>query len=139
MDQYTKTIAVKKNIAYVFKLWKEFENFPKFMKNITAVEKIDGISQWVMKRPLGKEVRWDAKTTTDILDKEIAWSSTGGDIKTSGQVLFTEIDNDTTQITVTLKYDVGGMKEIVRRLFANPEKQLEEDLRNFKEYTEGRK
>ena len=59
---------------------------------------------------------------------------------TSGEVIFTPLADFQTEITVTLKYDppAGALGEAVAKIFSNPEARLEEDLKNFKNYVEGR-
>jgi uncharacterized membrane protein len=61
-------------------------------------------------------------------------------VRTSGQVTFTELPNAQTEITVTLQYVApGGVAgEKLAALLTNPENMLEEDLRNFKAFVEGR-
>jgi uncharacterized membrane protein len=139
-DNVTRSIIVKGSASEVYNVWANFENFPHFMKNIESVEKTgDRASHWVMKGPLGKSIEWDAETTRLEENKRIAWNSTGGDIKTSGQVTFNSLPNNETEVTVMLKYvpPAGLAGEIVAELFGNPEGKLEDDLRNFKAYLEG--
>jgi len=140
-DQVTRDIIVKANVSKVYELWANFENFPHFMKYISSVTKIgDRASHWVMDGPLGKQLEWDAETTTLEPNKRIAWNSRdGGDIKTSGQVTFNALPDDQTEITVVLQYvpPAGKLGEFVANLFSDPEKRLDEDLRNFKTYVEG--
>ena len=139
-EQVTRTIMVSAPVADVYTMWANFENFPHFMKNMESVKKTgDGLSHWVMKGPLGTKLEWDARTTRMDENTRIAWNSLdGGDIKTSGQVTFNEMPEGVTQITVTLQYvpPLGKLGETVAHLFDNPEKKLEEDLNNFKNYVE---
>jgi uncharacterized membrane protein len=139
-ERVIKSIIVGQDAGQVFKLWADFENFPEFMKNIKSVKKTgDRTSHWVMEGPMGTTIEWDAQTTQFDENQRIGWSSTGGDIKTSGQVIFAPLPQGQTEVTVTLQYIpsdslAGG---VATALFANPEQQLEEDLRNFKRYAEG--
>jgi uncharacterized membrane protein len=74
------------------------------------------------------------------LNKRIAWNSReGGDIKTSGQVVFNQLPQGQTEITVMLQYvpPAGKLGEFVADLFSDPDKRMEEDLHNFKAYVEG--
>lgn len=142
-DKFTKTIIVKADVNKVYNAWSNFENFPYFMKNIKSVEKT-GVktSHWEMKGPLGVTVEWDAETTENDPDKRIGWSTKDrkdGDLTTSGQVTFTQLPDSHTQITATVHYvtKAGLPGEVAARLFSDPEKQLEEDLVNFKQYIEG--
>src|SRR5512145_91329 len=140
-EQVTRSIIVKRNVTDVYSIWANFENFPHFMKHIKSVTKTgEGTSHWVMQGPLGTKVEWDADTTRQEPNTRIAWNSReGGTIKTSGQVMFQELPYGETGITVTLQYvpPAGVAGEIIAELFSNPEKQLEEDLLNFKAYAEG--
>lgn len=140
-EQFTKTIIVKGDVGTVFRLWENFENFPSFMKNIKSVKKTgDRMSHWVMQGPLGTKVEWDAQTVKLEENQRISWRSLdNGGLKTTGQVIFTSLPNNETEVTVTLQYvpPAGIAGEIIADLFKNPEKDLEEDLRNFKRFAEG--
>ena|SRR5215218_2141073 len=139
-DQVTKTIIVNANVNDVYAIWADFQNFPHFMTYIKSISKTgERSSHWVMDGPLGKELEWDAETTTLEPNKRIAWNSRdGGDIKTSGQVTFNALPQGQTEITVTLQYvpPAGKVGEFVANLFSDPDKRMDEDLRNFKTYVE---
>jgi uncharacterized membrane protein len=138
-DKITKSIIIKGTPAQIFKIWANFENFPRFMKHILAVQKTgDKTSHWVMKGPLGKDFHWNAQITEYEENKRIAWNSIDGDLKTSGQVTFADLGLDETEITVMIHYvpPAGKVGEAAARIFDNPEKRLEEDLRQFKKYAE---
>ena len=141
-DRETRSIVVKANVGAVYGLWADFENFPKFMHNIQSVTKTGlRTSHWVMAGPLGRSIVWDAETTRLEENQRIAWSSKDGEgITTSGEVIFTSLPHGETEITVTLQYvpPAGVAGEIVADLFSHPDRMLEEDLRNFKAYAEGR-
>ena len=135
----TKNIIVKAPIAAVYQAWANFENFPNFMQHICTVTKTgDRTSHWVMEGPLNSHIEWDAETTRLEENKRVAWSSTNGDIKTSGQVTFNELSNDEVEVTVMLRYipPGGAIGDRVANLFADPEGKLQEDLYNFKRYIE---
>jgi uncharacterized membrane protein len=135
----TKNIIVKAPIAAVYQAWANFENFPNFMQHICTITKTgDRTSHWVMEGPLNSHIEWDAETTRLEENKRVAWSSTNGDIKTSGQVTFNELSNDEVEVTVMLRYipPGGAIGDLVANLFADPEGKLQEDLYNFKRYIE---
>jgi uncharacterized membrane protein len=142
-DPITKSIIVKADAATAYNLWANFENFPHFMKYIERVTKLGpDMSKWEMAGPLGKQVEWTAETTRMEPNQRIAWNTKDHDstITTSGEVVFTALADFQTAITVTLKYDppAGALGEAVAKIFANPEARLEEDLKSFKNYVEGR-
>lgn len=137
-DMITRSIIIKAEVATAYKFWENFENFPLFMQNIKSVTyNPDGTSHWVMRGPLGKDIEWDAQVTRLEDNQRLAWSTKDneeGDITTSGQVTFTPLSQGETQVTVQMQYipRKGLAGDIVEKLFAHPEKQLEEDLKNFK-------
>lgn len=144
-EKVTRMIIVKAKPEEAFRVWANFENFPHFMKNIKEVRKInDKTSYWRMEGPAGTELEWHAETTHYDEPRRIGWNSKDdeeADVKTSGQVTFTDLPNNETQVTVTLAYKPqkgGWAGDVAANLFDNPEKRLEEDLKNFKNYIEGR-
>lgn len=144
-NQVTKSIIVKADVSSAYQAWANFENFPHFMKNIKSVHKTGpDTSHWEMDGPLGTTIEWDAETTRMEENKRIAWNSKDrddSDITTSGQVTFNDLPSQETEVTVTMHYVTrkgGKLGSAAANLFSNPEKQLEEDLRNFKDFIEGR-
>jgi uncharacterized membrane protein len=138
-NKVTKSIIVKGDVKEIFSLWANFENFPYFMKNIKSVHKMeDGISHWVMGSRVGKDLEWDAETTDLQENRRIAWSSISGDIKTSGQVSFAPLDHNETEVTAQVQYipPAGQLGKMLAHLFENPDKKIEEDLKQFKKYAE---
>lgn len=140
-DQVTQSITVGADVAPVYTLWANFANFPHFMKYVETVTMTGvGRSHWVVKGPLGKNVEWDAETTMMEPNQRIAWSTKDNSaVTTSGEIVFQSLGTGQTKVSVTMRYvpPAGVAGQIVADLFSNPQKRLEEDLRNFKEYAEG--
>jgi uncharacterized membrane protein len=138
-DQVTKSIIVKGQIETIFDLWSNFENFPNFMEPVVSVEHTgENNTHWKVDGPFGTTIEWNAETTRLEKHKRIAWNSLDGDIKTSGQVTFTELPQNETQVTVTVKYIPGESlaEPIFNQLFGNTEKLATESLRKFKSFAE---
>lgn len=139
-EQVSKSIIVKGETPKIYALWADFENFPHFMSNIKSVTRTgERTTHWEMKGPLNTSLEWDAETTRLEENKRIAWrSQEDSQIMTSGQVTFTSLPQNQTEVTVTLQYvpPMGALGEAVAKLFTNPEEQLSEDLRNFKTFAE---
>lgn len=142
-DTITKSIIVKTDVSRAYQAWENFENFPMFMKYVKSVTKTGaGMSHWEVQGPLGKTLEWDAELTRRDENKRLGWSTKDrdGDVVTSGQVTFNSLPDHLTEVTVMLHYvpKAGGVAgDVVNKLFANPEKQLEEDLQNYKHFVEG--
>lgn len=140
--QVTKSIIVKGDVADIYQLWSDIETFPQFMKHIKKVKKTgDRSSHWTFAGPFGTNLAWDAETTRMEENQRIAWSSKqNGDIITSGQVTFTGLPNNQTEVTVTFQYRPPGgpLGKMFARYIARPETRLAEDLRCFKTYADTR-
>jgi uncharacterized membrane protein len=109
------------------------------------VTKQDGegkISHWKVAGPFGMNVEFNAEMTMDEPNKRIAWNSRGdGTVTTSGQVTFTELGTNQTQVHVVLNWEppAGKVGETVAKLTSDPQAELVEDLGRFKEMIEGGK
>lgn len=139
MRRVEKSIIVNVSPEQVYNTWRDFERFPRFMSNIREVRRTgDRSFHWIAEGPMGKTFEWDAEMTEDQPNQSIGWNSTGGDIQTSGQVTFQSLDQG-TEVHVTMNYyDVpgGGVGEAISGFLHDPDKRLEEDLRNFKQVVE---
>ena len=139
--QVTKSIIVKADPQRIFTLWSNFENFPHFMDHVKEVKREDDKkSEWTVSGLLGSSFHWTAEITRMEENKRIGWSTKDrkGSVTTSGQVTFNALPGGQTEVTVVMQYSAPGGKagKAVASLLANPEKRLEEDLRNFKSLAE---
>ena len=145
MERSEASVIVGAPVSEVYNVWRQFDNFPRFMNNIKEVSKKDGegnLSHWKVEGPFGVAVEFDAEMTTDEPNKRIGWNSrSAGTVTTSGQVTFTELGTGQTQIHVIMNWTppAGKLGETVAKLTSNPQSQLEEDLGRFKEMIEGGK
>lgn len=139
-EQIVQSIIVEGATPTLYRMWTNLENFPNFMSNIKSVTKTgDRTSHWVMKGPLNTRLEWDAETTLMEENKRIAWrSEEDSQLMTSGEVTFTSLPENQTEIMVTLQYvaPLGAIGAMLAKLFVNPKGQLAEDLRNFKNFAE---
>jgi len=135
-----KSIIVNRPPEEVFNYWRNFENFPNFMKHVESVRKTGRmVSHWVAKAPGGKRVEWDSEIT-DIKDNElIRWRSlSGSDVQNRGQVMFRRTPEGGTELEVEFSYQTeGATGSAVARLFNFlPVFYIRRDLRRFKRIME---
>lgn len=140
MPKVEDEVTVAAPVDAVYGAWHNFENFPKFMENIQEVRVVSrGRSHWKAKGPLGSTAEWDAEMTLDEPNAAIGWRSIEGNsaVKTAGRVNF-EPRGETTNVHVILDYDApaGAVGNVVAKIFADPEQQMKDDLRRFKETIE---
>ena len=130
-----ESVEVQAPVGDIFAYWSNFENFSNFMQNVEEVRMTgEGTSHWRVKGPLGKNVEFEARTTEMDPNRGIGWNTVEGEVMTSGEVRFEEIQPDRTRVEVTMNYaDPPGGKagEIVADVISNPEREMREDLQNF--------
>ena len=98
--------TVNRPLAEVFRFWRNFENFPTFMKHLHSVSQREaGISHWVARGPAGLDVEWDARIINEIDGRLIAWQSLeGSTVSTAGSVNFRETPRG-CEVRVNLQYN----------------------------------
>jgi uncharacterized membrane protein len=142
MQRVEESIRVAAPISHVYELWHNFEDFPRFMKHVEDVRWIDDIggrSHWKLKGPVGMTVEYDAEVTEDEPDRSIGWRSLDGNIGSSGNITFTELEGETLVHAVVQWYDPpgGAIGEALSGMLQNPHEMLKEDLHRFKLFAEG--
>lgn len=137
-----KTITVNKPVEEVYQFWQNFENFPRFMLNLEKVERLDGNrSRWIAHTRGNIRTQWDAETIEDRPNERIAWRTMpGAAVEHSGAVSFSPATGGHgTTLRIDLRYRLpgGAIAALAGRLFgANPEQQVREDVRRFKQLIE---
>lgn len=134
--------TVNRPIEEVYRFWKDFQNFPRFMRHIESVEMLGGNrSRWYAKAPAGLKVHWDAEMTQDRENEWIAWQSLeGSQVENRGSVRFQRAPGARgTEVRVQLEYrpPAGALGRGIAWLFGEePEQQVKDDLRRFKQLME---
>jgi uncharacterized membrane protein len=134
--------TINKPVMDVYRSWKNFESFPRFMRHLESVHMLsNGRSRWRATAPAGTTVEWDAELVEDREGELIAWRSLeGSQIHNSGTVQFRPAPGARgTEVRVRLDYrpPAGRLGRGVAWLFGEePEQQIREDLRRFKQLME---
>lgn len=137
-----RSVTIDRPREELYAFWRNFQNLPKFMRNIQSVTVFDGTrSHWVVSAPAGKTVEWDSEITADQVGRLIAWRSVeGASVRNSGQVEFKDSPGHRgTVVTVTIVYDppAGALGKLVAKLVSKePKVQARQDLRRFKQLME---
>ncbi len=137
-----KSVTVDRPAAELYRFWRNFENLPRFMNHLESVHVTgERRSHWVAKAPAGTTVEWDAEIYNEKEGELIAWRTLeGSQVASAGSVRFEEAAGGRgTTVRVVMKYDPpgGALGAAVARLFGeNPEQQISEDLRRFKQLME---
>jgi uncharacterized membrane protein len=134
--------TINRPVDEVYHFWREFQNFPRFMRHLESVQTTSGRrSQWRAKGPAGVTVEWEAEMIEDRESEWIAWRSLeGSDVPNSGSIRFQRAPGARgTELRVQMEYrpPAGRLGRGVAWLFgADPEQQIREDLRRAKQLLE---
>jgi uncharacterized membrane protein len=137
-----KVITINKPIEQVYEFWRRFENLPRFMRHLESVTvSSDRRSRWRARGPAGTTFEWEAEMVVDRENEWIAWRSVeGSGIRNSGSVRFQRAPGARgTEVRVQMEYSppAGALGRTIARLFGEePEWQIADDLRRFKQLME---
>jgi uncharacterized membrane protein len=139
--QVTEAVTVNRSIEETYGFWRDFANFPRFMRHIESIEVTGRRSHWRAKGPAGVKVEWDADLVEDVENERISWRSLeGSDVEHHGSVRFARAPGSRgTEIRVHLHYSppAGSLgRGFAWLLGSDPESQIREDLRRFKQILE---
>ena len=137
MSKIESSIDVDVPVRIAYNQWTQFEEVPRFMNAVESVKQVDDTHlHWVAKIA-GVRKEWDAKITQQEPDQRIAWRSTSG-ADNAGAVDFHRIDDHKTRITLTMDIDPEGFVENLGNAAGVPDREVEGDLKRFKEFIEQR-
>jgi uncharacterized membrane protein len=136
-----ETIIIDRPVEEVYKYWRNLENLPQIMRHLESVRMLDNRnSHWKVKGPAGMNIEWYAEIINDLPNERIGWKSLdSSDVDNAGSVHFQPINENRTQIDVTLKYAPPAGKignAFAKLLGEDPKSQIAEDLDNFKSHME---
>lgn len=138
--EHVATIA--RPIGEVYQFWRRFEDFPRFMRHLESVTAVDSRrSHWRARGPLGMIFEWDAEIVSEREPEVLAWRSLPGSrVQHHGSVQLSHAPGARgTELRVVLEYlpPAGEPGRFVAKLLGQePEQQLREDLRRFKQLLE---
>lgn len=137
-----RSIAINTAPEKLYDAWRDFEQLPRIMRHLHSVQVLDeGRSHWVAKAPAGMKVEWQAEVIADEPGRLLAWRSLpGSQVENMGSVRFEPAPGGRgTLLTVELEYrpPIGTLGRQIARLFGEePDVQMKEDLRRFKQLIE---
>lgn len=134
-----RTVTIRKERGELYRFWRDFTNLEQVMENLEAIRPGDaeGVSEWVVRAPIGRTVTLCTRVTEDRDGETIAWESVeGSDIATRGRVSFADAPGDRgTRVTLQIDYDppAGELGRLFAKLFRRePAIQARHDLKRFK-------
>ena len=136
------SITVDRPAEELYGFWRDLSQLPRVTEHLEEVTVLDdGRSRWRARGPAGTSVEWQAETTQDRPNEEIGWRSVEGSlVRNAGVVRFrpaTGGRGTVVQVTITYEPPAGLPGVVVARLLGEePEQQLKDALRRFKQLME---
>lgn len=137
MSTTEKSIEIGLPVSTVYNQWTQFEEFPMFMEGVESVTQLDDKRlHWVAKIA-GVRKEWDAEIVDQQPDALISWQAVGGTVN-AGIVRFESLGATSTRVTLDLAVEPDGLKEKIGDKLGFVSKQVEGDLKRFKDFIESR-
>ncbi len=131
-----KTICVNAPVDQVFRFWSDYQNFPRFMRNVREVTVSEDRSYWVVSGPGGMALEWTSELVRMEPNVLIEWRSLpGSKVRHDGSVRFEPAGDGGTRVTVCLRYvpPGGALGHAVASLLgADPKSEMDADLMRMK-------
>ena len=138
MVQIIETIDVDVPAEVAYNQWTQFESFPHFLDEVESITQIDDTHNRWKVRIGGVERDFKAEITEQHPDERVAWTSSDGDTKHAGVVTFHKLTDTSTRVTVQIDWEPEGFLERAGALVGAGTHAVKKDLKNFKEFIEGR-
>ena len=135
-------ITIGRPASEIYKLWRDFENLPRFMSHVRSVEVRDDLrSRWHASVTGREDLAWDAVVTEDRPDQLIAWRSVhSGTIDHGGEVRFVSAPGGRgTEVHLRMNVlpPAGALGKAVGKLIHRlPEQVIAADLKRLKQLLE---
>lgn len=133
-----KAILINKPRDELFAFWRDFQNLPRFMQNVKAIEDAGaGRTRWTVAAPGGQTVELLTEIDAERENEFIAWRSVeGSQIETWGHVGFRDAPAGRGTVVaaeIAYKPPGGDLGRLVAKTFlAEPNIQGRHELKRFK-------
>ena len=137
MSLIEQSIEVDGPAKTAYNQWTQFEEFPKFMEGVKAVQQLDAKRLHWRAEIAGKEKEWDAEITEQIPDQRIAWRSRSG-APNGGVVTFHVLSPTRSKVMLQMEYDPETFIEKAGDAVGIVSQRVTGDLERFKDFIESR-
>ncbi|MGC3001450.1 SRPBCC family protein [Streptomyces sp. G35A] len=126
-----ESIDVGVPLRTAYDQWTQYQDFSTFAKGVkNAAKSDDTTSDWQMK-VFWSNRSWKAKTTEQVPDDRIAWSSEGAKGTTRGVVSFHRLADNLTRVLLVIEYYPTGLFEKTGNIWRAQGRRARLDLKNF--------
>ncbi|MFD9392397.1 SRPBCC family protein [Streptomyces sp. NPDC060000] len=126
-----ETIDVGVSLRTAYDQWTQYQDFSTFAKGVKSANRADDTTSDWQAKVFWSNRSWKAKTTEQVPDDRIAWTSEGAKGTTKGVVSFHELAENLTRILLVIEYYPTGLFEKTGNIWRAQGRRARLDLKNF--------
>lgn len=126
-----ESVDVGVPVREAYDQWTQFQSFATFAKGVkSATVADDTTSDWKVK-VFWSSRSWKARTTEQVPDARIAWTSEGAKGTAKGVVTFHPLGENITRVLLVMEYYPKGLFERTGNIWRSQGRRARLDLKNF--------
>ncbi|MET9391075.1 SRPBCC family protein [Streptomyces sp. NPDC006624] len=111
--------------------WTQYQDFSTFAKGVKSASRADDTTSDWQAKIWWSNRSWKAKTTEQVPDDRIAWTSEGAKGTTKGVVSFHSLGENLTRVLLVIEYYPSGLFEKTGNIWRAQGRRARLDLKNF--------
>ncbi|MDX3242018.1 SRPBCC family protein [Streptomyces sp. ME18-1-4] len=126
-----ETIDVGVPLRTAYDQWTQYKDFSIFAKGVKSANRADDTTSDWQAKIFWSSRSWKGKTTEQVPDDRIAWTSEGAKGTTKGVVSFHELAENLTRVVLVIEYYPSGLFEKTGNIWRAQGRRVRLDLKNF--------
>ncbi|MFI7293047.1 SRPBCC family protein [Streptomyces sp. NPDC050121] len=126
-----ETIDVGVPLRTAYDQWTQYKDFSIFAKGVKSANRADDTTSDWQAKIFWSNRSWKGKTTEQVPDDRIAWTSEGAKGTTKGVVSFHELAENLTRVVLVIEYYPSGLFEKTGNIWRAQGRRVRLDLKNF--------
>ncbi|WP_217253992.1 SRPBCC family protein [Streptomyces sp. AC602_WCS936] len=111
--------------------WTQYQDFSTFAKGVKSANRADDTSSDWQLKVFWSNRSWKAKTTEQVPDDRISWTSEGAKGTTKGVVSFHRLADNLTRVVLVIEYYPKGLFEKTGNIWRAQGRRARLDLKNY--------
>ncbi|MFJ8148062.1 SRPBCC family protein [Streptomyces sp. NPDC096048] len=111
--------------------WTQYQDFSTFAKGVKSANRADDTSSDWQLKVFWSNRSWKAKTTEQVPDDRISWTSEGAKGTTKGVVSFHQLADSLTRVILVIEYYPSGLFEKTGNIWRAQGRRARLDLKNY--------
>ncbi|MEU8471284.1 SRPBCC family protein [Streptomyces sp. NPDC029006] len=126
-----ESIDVGVPLRTAYDQWTQYQDFSTFAKGVKSASRSDDTQSDWQAKVFWSTRSWKAKTTEQVPDYRIQWTSEGAKGTTKGVVSFHRLEENLTRVLLVMEYYPVGLFEKTGNIWRAQGRRARLDLKNF--------